>query len=75
VIPHIIEPLTKSDFRNAKNYVIDLQTNVMKKAQFSFPEAMSLDLVKALGITREPTRVNMQAAELQFVRFSYAYCQ
>ena len=34
--------LTKADFRHAKNYCIDLQTNNVKKAQFSFPEAMSL---------------------------------
>ena len=34
--------LTKSDFRNAKNYMIDLQTNNVKNAQFSLPEAMNL---------------------------------
>jgi fluoroquinolone resistance protein len=34
--------LTKSDFRNAKNYLIDLQTNNAQKAQFSFPEAINL---------------------------------
>ncbi len=34
--------LTKADFRNARNYAIDLQTNNVKKAQFSFPEAMGL---------------------------------
>lgn len=34
--------LTKSDFRSAKNYMIDLQTNIVRKAQFSFPEAMNL---------------------------------
>ncbi len=34
--------LTKSDFRHAKNYVIDLQVNSAKKSRFSFPEAISL---------------------------------
>ncbi len=41
--------LTKSDFRNAQNYVIDLQTNNIKKAHFSFPEAMNL--LKCFDIT------------------------
>lgn len=40
--------LTKSDFRNAKNYGIDIQTNNLKKAKFSFPEA--INLLKCLDI-------------------------
>ncbi len=40
--------LTKSDFRNAKNYIIDLQANNLKKAKFSFPEA--INLLKCLDI-------------------------
>jgi uncharacterized protein YjbI with pentapeptide repeats len=40
--------LTKSDFRNAKNYSIDLYSNNLKKAKFSFPEA--INLLKSLDI-------------------------
>jgi fluoroquinolone resistance protein len=34
--------LSKADFRDAKNYSIDPQTNTLKKASFSIPEALSL---------------------------------
>jgi uncharacterized protein YjbI with pentapeptide repeats len=34
--------LAKADFRNATNYVIDPTVNVVKKARFSLPEAVSL---------------------------------
>lgn len=34
--------LTKADFRGAKNYAIDPLSNQIKKAKFSFPEAISL---------------------------------
>jgi fluoroquinolone resistance protein len=34
--------LTKVNFKKAINYSIDLQSNTLKKAQFSFPEALSL---------------------------------
>jgi uncharacterized protein YjbI with pentapeptide repeats len=34
--------LTKADFRNAINYIIDLHTNTLAKAKFSYPEAMNL---------------------------------
>lgn len=34
--------LSKADFRNAINYIIDLQTNMIKKAKFSLPEAINL---------------------------------
>lgn len=34
--------LSKADFRNAKNYSIDVLTNAVKKAKFSFPEAINL---------------------------------
>jgi len=40
--------LTKADFRKAKNYLIDFRHNVLKKAKFSFPEA--IDLLKCLNI-------------------------
>ncbi len=40
--------LTRADFRNAKNYAIDLQANNLKKAKFSFPEA--INLLKCLDI-------------------------
>jgi uncharacterized protein YjbI with pentapeptide repeats len=40
--------LTQSDFRNAKNYGINIQTNNLKKAKFSFPEA--INLLKCLDI-------------------------
>ena len=40
--------LTKADFRNAKNYAIDIQANNLKKAKFSFPEA--INLLKCLDI-------------------------
>lgn len=41
--------LTKSDFTNAKNYMIDVRTNTVKKAKFSFPEA--INLLKSFDIT------------------------
>jgi uncharacterized protein YjbI with pentapeptide repeats len=34
--------LRKADFRTAKNYMIDLLSNKVKGAKFSFPEAVSL---------------------------------
>jgi uncharacterized protein YjbI with pentapeptide repeats len=34
--------LTQADFRKAFNYGIDFNFNILKKAQFSLPEAMSL---------------------------------
>jgi fluoroquinolone resistance protein len=34
--------LSRSDFRRAKNYSIDLNNNVIKGARFSLPEALSL---------------------------------
>jgi fluoroquinolone resistance protein len=34
--------LTRADFRHASNYGIDFHFNVLKKAKFSLPEAMSL---------------------------------
>lgn len=34
--------LAKVDFREAKNYSIDPTSNVIKKARFSSPEALSL---------------------------------
>lgn len=34
--------LTKADFRKAFNYGIDINFNILKKAQFSLPEATSL---------------------------------
>ena len=34
--------LTKADFRKAFNYGIDFNFNILKKARFSLPEAMSL---------------------------------
>lgn len=34
--------LTKADFSSAKNYAIDYKYNKLKKAVFSFPEAMAL---------------------------------
>ena len=34
--------LTKADFRNAAGYVVDLQTNKLKDAKFSFPEVINL---------------------------------
>lgn len=34
--------LDKADFRRAKNYAINLQTNTTKKAHFSYPEVMTL---------------------------------
>jgi uncharacterized protein YjbI with pentapeptide repeats len=34
--------LTKSDFRKATSYSIDLQTNTVRKAHFSLPEAIHL---------------------------------
>jgi fluoroquinolone resistance protein len=40
--------LSQSDFRGAKNYYIDIKNNVIKKAHFSLPEAMSL--LKSLDI-------------------------
>lgn len=43
--------LTKADFRNAAGYVIDLETNVLKRARFSFPEVVNL--LQATGIIIE----------------------
>jgi fluoroquinolone resistance protein len=40
--------LTQADFRNAKNYFIDVKNNVIKKARFSLPEAIVL--LKSLDI-------------------------
>ncbi|MGD9047345.1 MAG: pentapeptide repeat-containing protein [Anaerolineae bacterium] len=34
--------LTEADFRGARNYAIDANLNVLKRTQFSLPEAMSL---------------------------------
>lgn len=34
--------LTKANFTGAKNYYIDIKNNIIKKARFSLPEAMSL---------------------------------
>jgi len=34
--------LTKTDFRRATNYFIDVKNNIITKAQFSLPEALSL---------------------------------
>ena len=34
--------LSKADFRDAKNYSINPQSNTLKKARFSIPEALSL---------------------------------
>ena len=34
--------LTKADFSGARNYLIDIKTNTLKKTRFSLPEAMSL---------------------------------
>jgi uncharacterized protein YjbI with pentapeptide repeats len=34
--------LTKADFTGAKEYTIDLQSNTVKQAKFSFPEAIRL---------------------------------
>lgn len=34
--------LTKANFLGAKNYIIDLDTNVLKKARFAFPEVLNL---------------------------------
>lgn len=34
--------LDKADFRNSKNYFINLQVNTVKKAKFSYPEVMNL---------------------------------
>jgi fluoroquinolone resistance protein len=34
--------LSKADFRQAKNYLIDPTNNILKKTQFSLPEAISL---------------------------------
>ena len=43
--------LTGADLRGAKNYNIDITNNIIKKAKFSYPEAMSL--LNALDITIE----------------------
>ncbi len=40
--------LTGADFRQAAGYRIDLETNKLKKARFSFPEVV--DLLNGLGI-------------------------
>jgi fluoroquinolone resistance protein len=34
--------LSKANFKLAKNYFIDIKTNILKKAVFSYPEAMNL---------------------------------
>ena len=34
--------LTRADFRDAKNYMVDLSSNIVKKAKFSLPEAVEL---------------------------------
>lgn len=34
--------LSRTDFRQAKNYSIDIKTNIIKKAKFSYPEVMGL---------------------------------
>ena len=34
--------LTNADFRGATNYTIDIKTNILKRARFSLPEALSL---------------------------------
>jgi fluoroquinolone resistance protein len=34
--------LTGADFKDARNYSIDVKNNIIKKARFSLPEAMSL---------------------------------
>jgi len=34
--------LTNVDFRNAKNYYIDVKNNTLKKTRFSYPEAITL---------------------------------
>jgi uncharacterized protein YjbI with pentapeptide repeats len=34
--------LSKADFRGARNYDIDVRNNKVKKAKFSFPEAIAL---------------------------------
>jgi uncharacterized protein YjbI with pentapeptide repeats len=34
--------LSKADFSGSKNYQIDVRTNKVKKAKFSFPEAIGL---------------------------------
>jgi fluoroquinolone resistance protein len=41
--------LTSCDFRNAKNYMINLRANKINKAKFNFPEVMSL--LYSCGIT------------------------
>lgn len=41
--------LTEADFRGARNYVISVVDNKVKKAKFSLPEAMAL--LTCLGIT------------------------
>ena len=41
--------LKGSNFKKAKNYFIDIKTNTITKAQFSFPEA--INLLKSLAIT------------------------
>ncbi len=43
--------LTKADFRGAKNYLIDINTNIIKHAKFSFPEV--INLLKNLDIDVE----------------------
>jgi len=34
--------LSKADFRDVKNYSINPQSNILKKARFSIPEVLSL---------------------------------
>ncbi len=43
--------LTKANFKKALNYLIDIKSNTITKAQFSYPEA--INLLKCLDITVE----------------------
>lgn len=43
--------LTKANFKKAKNYLIDIRSNTITKAQFSYPEA--INLLKCLDISIE----------------------
>lgn len=44
--------LTNANFRKASNYSIDVRNNIIKKAQFSLPEAIAL--LRSLDILLEP---------------------
>jgi uncharacterized protein YjbI with pentapeptide repeats len=48
--------LTEADLRNAMNYHIPPQTNTLKKARFSLPEAMAL--LYAMDIQIDPSETN-----------------